>query len=55
MQILLENGRHASLRDPVSRSQCLKRCASSGEPEEQVASYNGEMGLFDEICVSAAC
>ena len=55
MQILLENGRYATLRDPVSCSQCLKRCAPSGEPEGQVGSNNGEMGLFNEICVSTGC
>ena len=52
MQILLENGRYATVRDPVPCSQYVKCCAPSGGPEGQVGPNNGEVGLFDEICVS---
>ena len=52
MQVFLENGRYATLRDPISCSQCLKRRATSRELEGKVGSSDGEMGLCDEDRVS---
>ena len=55
MQIFLENGGHATLRDSISCPQCRERCATSEQLKGQMGSNNGEMGLFDEICVSTSC